>query len=102
LKANPIFSILGNIMTLVLELPRELENELANEAQQIGLSLSEYTLRLLWARPTLPSAPQTGADLVAYWQNAGLIGSRPDILDSQEHARQLRQQAEKRVHDTDN
>jgi hypothetical protein len=78
-------------MTLILELPRELEHELANEAQQIGLSLSEYKLRLLSARPTLPLSPKTGADLVAYWQNAGLIGSRPDITDSQEHVLHLRQ-----------
>jgi hypothetical protein len=87
-------------MTLILELPRELEHELVNEAQQIGLSLPEYTLRLLWARPVLLMPPKTGADLVAYWQSAGLIGSRPDILDSQAHARHIRKQAEKRVHNT--
>ncbi|MCB8946084.1 MAG: hypothetical protein H6658_20255 [Ardenticatenaceae bacterium] len=82
-------------MTLILELPRELEHELENEAEQVGLSLSEYALRLLRARAMLSVSPKTGADLVAYWQNAGLIGTRPDISDSQEHARQLRQNSVK-------
>ena len=87
-------------MTLILELPRELEHELEDEAKKVGLSLSEYTLRLLKARPVLPMSPKTGADLVAYWHNSNLIGSRSDISDSQEHARRIRKQAEKRVRDT--
>ncbi|MBA4063281.1 MAG: hypothetical protein C0501_06130 [Isosphaera sp.] len=37
---------------------------------------------------------ETGADLVAYWQAAGLVGSRPDIADSQAEARRLREQAQ--------
>jgi hypothetical protein len=40
--------------------------------------------------------PKTGAELVAYWQNEGLIGTRPDRLDSQAHARQICEQAERR------
>ncbi|HJT32514.1 MAG TPA: hypothetical protein VJ783_10760 [Pirellulales bacterium] len=36
-------------MTLTLELPSELESELAAEAAQFGLSLPEYALRLLSA-----------------------------------------------------
>jgi len=42
--------------------------------------------------------PEKGADLVAYWQNGGLIGSRTDIVDAQAHARKLREEAEKRDH----
>jgi hypothetical protein len=42
--------------------------------------------------------PQTGAELVAYWQEAGVIESRSDILDSQAYARQLRYEAETREH----
>lgn len=70
-----------------------------NEAEQLGLSLPDYTLRLLLARPLLKTAPQNGAELVAYWQNAGVIGMRSDIDDSQQHARTLRAHAERRQHD---
>ena len=73
-----------------LNLPPELENELCNEASQINLTLSEYILRLLSVRQTLANSPKTGAELVAYWQNEGVINSRPDITDSQAYARQLR------------
>lgn len=83
-------------MTLTLELPTELETDLLDEAAALGLSLPEYTLRLLLARPVLKAAPQTGAELVAYWQNAGVIGMRHDIDDSQQHARKLRARAERR------
>ena len=68
-------------MTLILELPAALEKELTAAAQEAGLSLAEYSLQLL-AKHALPDAPiTTGAELVAYWQRLGLIGSRPDILD---------------------
>ena len=40
--------------------------------------------------------PTNGADLVAYWEKKGLIGTRPDIVDSVAHARRLRHQAETR------
>ena len=40
--------------------------------------------------------PTNGAELVAYWENKGLIGTRPDISDSVSHARMLRHQAETR------
>lgn len=40
--------------------------------------------------------PTTAAEIVAYWQQEGLIGSRSEITDSQEHARELRRQAEDR------
>lgn len=83
-------------MSITLELPKELESDLASEAKQLGLSLPDYTLRLIVARPPLKSAPKTGAELVAYWQNAGVIGMRSDIDDSQQHARTLRAHAERR------
>ncbi len=86
-------------MTLTLELPKELESDLANEAEEVGLSLPEYTLRLLLARPLLQTTPKSGAELVTYWQNAGVIGMRNDIHDSQQHARKLRAQAEHRPRD---
>jgi hypothetical protein len=83
-------------MILTLELPKELESDLVSEAKQLGLSLPDYTVRLLLSRPLLKTAPQSGAELVAYWQNAGVIGMRSDIDDSQQHARKLRAQAERR------
>ncbi len=85
-------------MSLTLELPKELETELVAEAAQFGLTLPEYALRLLAApRPVGPGAPRTGAELVAYWAAAGVTGSRPDIADSQAHARKLRSEAERRT-----
>jgi hypothetical protein len=79
-----------------LELPSELENELSAEASQLKLPLAEYILRVLAFRPFLQNLPKTGLDLVAYWESVGVINSRPDIADSQEYARRLRDQAERR------
>ena len=83
-------------MVISLELPLELENELSIEASQLKLPLTEYILRMLAFRPFLQNPPKTGVDLVAYWESIGVVGSRSDITDSQEHARRLRNQAENR------
>ena len=83
-------------MNISLELPSDLGNELSTEASRLKLPLTEYVLRLLSLRPDLQNQPKTGAELVTYWEKAGVINSRPDILNSQEHARQLRHQAETR------
>ena len=79
-----------------LELPSELEHELSTEASQLKLPLAEYILRVLSFRPFIQNPPKTGLELVAYWESIGVVGSRPDIADSQEHARKLRDQAEHR------
>ena len=84
-------------MSIMLDLPQELESELAIEATRLGLSLTEYVLRLLSTRSIVGQLPTTGAELVAYWQREGVIGARPDITDSQAHARQIRHQAERRL-----
>lgn len=86
-------------MTQTLDLPKEWESDLVSEAKQLGRSLPYYTLRLLFARPALKAAPKNGAELVAYWQNAGVIGMRSDIDDSQQHVRTLRARDERRQHD---
>ena len=83
-------------MSLVLELPAELEAELAAEAARLGLSLPEYALRLLAGGLGPGSGPRTGDELVAYWRNQGLIGTRPEITDAAEYARTLREQAQRR------
>ena len=82
-------------MSLVLNLPPELENELSAEAARLRLSLPEYAMRLLAGQST-QERPRNGAELVEYWEREGLIGTRPEISDSAAHARAIRAQAEKR------
>ncbi len=84
-------------MTLTLELPQELERRLTAEAGRVGLPLDRYALRLLSGGPRDRSRPTNGAELVDYWRSEGVIGSRPEIEDSQAHARKIRRQAERRV-----
>lgn len=84
-------------MTITLELPEELEQELAAEADQLGLSLTEYVLRVLSTGVVVGEQPTTGAGLVAYWQREALVGTRPEITDSKAHARAIRQAAERRT-----
>lgn len=86
-------------MTITLELPDELEQELASEAARHGLPLAEYALLVLATGRPARQMPVTGAELIDYWQREGLIGSRSDITDSQDHARHLREHAERRVRD---
>ncbi len=85
-------------MTLLIELPKDLEQALEVEAAELGLPLSDYAIHLLYSRQPADEddEPTTGAELVTYWQNARLIGTRQDIGDSQTYARQLRDQAEQR------
>jgi hypothetical protein len=83
-------------MTLSIELPKDLEQELSAEADQLGLPLSEYALRLLAVARRPGTNPADGAELVSYWRKESLIGSRSDIADSQKHARSLRERAERR------
>jgi hypothetical protein len=84
-------------MSLVLELPPELETELAAEAARLGLPLSEYALRVLAGGRNLGPPLRNGAELVAYWQTEALVGTRPDVPDSVAHARDLREQAQRRA-----
>ena len=84
-------------MTLKLELSRELEKKLSTEASKLGLPLSEYALRVLATRQVPQVTPKTGKELATYWRDEGLVGTRPEISDSVEHARSLRREAEKRA-----
>ncbi len=84
-------------MSIRLDLPKELERELTTEATQMGVSLAEYVLRLLSTRSSVEAAPATGAELIAYWQSEGLLGTRSRTTDSQALARQLRHKVEKRI-----
>jgi len=84
-------------MSVTLDLPEELESDLSTEAARLGLSLSEYILRLLATSRTAMRTLETGAELIEYWQSEKLIGTRPDITDSQTHARQIRNRVERRL-----
>jgi hypothetical protein len=64
------------------------QNSTKDHRENTTDSLSEDTIE--------PFEGKTGADVVTYWKKAGVIGSRPDIKDSQEYARKLRREAEKR------
>ena len=84
-------------MSVTLDLPEELESALSAEADRLNLSLSEYILRLLMTVRPADNTPVTGAELVAYWQSEGLIGTRPDLGDSSKYACDLRHRTERRV-----
>ena len=83
-------------MNICLDLPLDLERELTTEASQLNLPLTDYIFQVLSVRQVMSNPPKTGADLVAYWQSNGVINSRPEIADSQAHARYLRHEAETR------
>jgi hypothetical protein len=84
-------------VSITLDLPQELEDELSAEAARLGLPLPEYVVRILATGRPRSFLPKTGAELVEFWQSERLIGSRPEIADGQDHARKLRRQAERRV-----
>jgi hypothetical protein len=85
-------------MTVSLDLPQKLVDELSEEASRRGLSLSEYASQILTAGREGRSPFKTGADLIAYWRSEGLVGTRPEIEDSQAFAREIRRAAERRNH----
>ena len=94
-------------MTLILELTPEQEQQIEAEARRRNMDAASYAKALLFeeeaAEQLGPAAaqaaeePWSGADLVAYWEQEGVIGSRPDITDSLEHARAIRRKAERRI-----
>ena len=88
-------------MSLVLDLPPELEAELAAEAARIGLPLPEYALRLLAGGCGPNPTVRNGVELLAYWNREGLVGTRPEIADSPAHAHSLREQAQRRARQED-
>lgn len=84
-------------MSITLDIPEDLVNDLAAEARRLGLPLSDYVVTLLATGRTTSALPRTGAELVAYWQEHGVVGSRPDIANSGVHSREVRQQAERHL-----
>jgi hypothetical protein len=80
-------------MTVTIELPRDLESRLQREALEQGVALPDYIVGLL-SHGAASSQQLSGRELIDYWEREGLIGLRPEIQDSQSHARALRAQAE--------
>lgn len=56
-------------MIITLDPPEELASELSTQAAQLGLSLLKYVLHVLAASPAIGKNPNTGAELIRYWQN---------------------------------
>lgn len=90
-------------MTLLIDVPPELETRLQAEAARRGLPVQEYALKALVSgieaeafRPGAGPMPKTGADALAYWESEGALGIFADRPDTPEFARQLRRQAEQR------
>jgi len=83
-------------MPQTVELPDDLADALTDEASRLGLSLPDYAVRLLTSAHRSVTSIDSGADLVAFWQSEGLVGSRPEIADSRTEARRLREQAQRR------
>ncbi len=77
-------------MTLILDLPPDLENALSAEAAQLQLPLPEYAIRLLALNQPPAPRPLTVKEVIDYWREYGLLGTRPDIADTSEHARACR------------
>ena len=84
-------------MTITLDIPEPLKQLLYQEADQAGVSVADYIVALLSQR-TEKSPAQTGAELVTYWREAGLIGTRPGSGESPDYSRQLRYRSERRLH----
>lgn len=84
-------------MSVVVNLPPDLEQELADEARREGLELSEYVCQLLDRHRTTSRSPMNGKELIQYWQDRELIGTRESVTDPSEHARMLRERAQRRT-----
>jgi hypothetical protein len=83
-------------MGLMLELSPELEARLQEEATRLGMAPEDLAAQILEDRFR---GEKIGAQIVAEWERAGVIGSRPEITDSQAHARMLRERAQARERD---
>lgn len=88
-------------MTLILDLPNDLERRLEEEAARRGLPLAEYAAQLLGARAEASGsgAPRTGAELLARWEREGLLGDGAEIEDPVTFARALRERNQNRSRD---
>ena len=67
-------------MTVTIDLPAELEQEVAAEAVRLRLPLDEYVVRLLTSRRGASDGIITGADLVSHWRRELHCVTRCDVV----------------------
>ena len=100
-------------MSIIVNLPAELEKTIAAEAAKAGMTVSDYVAGRLaagrldqgtttnGARGTNGSCGLkrrlTGPEMVHRWKELGLIGYRTDITDPEAHSRRLREAAQRRT-----
>ena len=63
-------------MPQAVELPDDLADVFDSRSVRLGLSLRDYAVRLLSSTRESAISVGSGADLVSFWRNEGLIGSR--------------------------
>ncbi len=78
-------------MSLILEIPPELEDALKVAADQKGMSVADFALKILSENRVSAKDVKSGTELVAYWKSLGIIGMRDEIQDSVEHVQRLRE-----------
>ena len=89
-------------MSIVVNLPDELERTIAAEAAKAGMTVSDYVADRLAKAAGGAMTGETkqrlsGAALVQRWKELGLIGYRSDITDPEAHSRRLREEAQRRA-----
>jgi hypothetical protein len=85
-------------MSVQIDLPEKLAGWLSNEAARLNLSLNEFAVQILNEKAVCANEmPTNGRDLVQYWRDRGLIGSRKIVGDSADIASNLRRKAEERA-----
>ena len=89
-------------MSIVVNLPAELEKTIAAEAAKAGMTVSDYVADRL-AQGTAPNGTHgskrrlTSPELEQRWKDLGLIDYRTDITDSEAHSRRVREAAQRRT-----
>ena len=79
-----------------MNLSKEAQTRLRAQAAALGMNIEDYAAKVLEGSATSQPTKMTGAELVEYWREAGVIGSLTDIKDSAAYARKLRRDAERR------
>lgn len=100
LTCNPLTNPIA--MSIVVNLPDELERTIAAEAAKAGMTVSDYVADRLAKAAGGTVAGETkqrlsGAALVQRWRELGLIGYRSDITDPEAYSRRLREEAQRRA-----
>ena len=89
-------------MSIVVNLPADLEKTIAAEAAKAGMTVSDYVAGRLAQGASANGSHESkrrrsGPELVQRWKELGLIGYRTDITDPEAHSRRLREAAQRRT-----